>query len=351
MTHPSTGTGDHEMSTTRTALITGVSGQDGMHLARLLMSRDWKVVGTIRPGISSIARMAPYLEGVKLVEHDITDPLGFADLLSWHAPEAVFNLAAFSSVGRSWGDPELVTRTNAMAVVQMLESILRYRDKNAREIRFFQASTAEIFGSDVSGHLDENTPHFPRTPYAIAKSAAHDAVVSYREHYGMHASNGILFNHESPFRGQQFVAGKIARTAAEVACGNAAAKVTLGDIDIERDWGSARDYVQAMVAAVEHSEGGDYVVATGVSHTLRDMLVAAFASVGLDDPTPHVTLDPHMWSSTQADSLTGDPTRAASILGWKATATFEEIIGEMVDVDVRRIRTGVEESTDYLRTP
>ena len=339
------------MSTTRTALITGVSGQDGMFLARLLVSRGWKVVGTIRPGISSIARMAPYLEDVKLVEHDITDSLGFADLLSWHAPEAVFNLAAFSSVGRSWGDPELVMRTNAMAVVQMLDSILRYRDKNARAIRFFQASTAEIFGSAVSGHLDENTSHFPRTPYAIAKSAAHDAVVSYREHYGMHASNGILFNHESPFRGQQFVAGKIARMAAEVACGRTDATVTLGDIDIERDWGSARDYVQCMAAAVDHAEGGDYVVATGTSHTLRDMLVAAFAAAGLDDPMKHVRLDPGMWSTTQADSLTGDPTRAREQLNWKATATFEEVIAEMVAVDMQRITTGVEESTDYLRTP
>src|ERR1044072_2326882 len=194
------------MSTTRTALITGVSGRDGMFLARLLMSRGWKVVGTIRPGISSIARMAPFLEGVKLVEHDITDSLGFADLLSWHAPEAVFNLAAFSSVGRSWGDPELVMRTNGMAVVQMLDSILRYRDKNAREIRFLQASTAEIFGSDVAGHLDEDTAHRPRTPYAIAKSAAHDAVISYREHYGLHASNAILFYFEMTLRGPQVVA-------------------------------------------------------------------------------------------------------------------------------------------------
>jgi GDPmannose 4,6-dehydratase len=336
------------MSTTRTALITGVSGQDGMFLARLLLSRDWKVVGTIRPGISSIARMAPYLEGVKLVEHDITDSLGFADLLSWHAPEAVFNLAAFSSVGRSWSDPELVMRTNGMAVVQMLDSILRYRDKNAREIRFFQASTAEIFGSDVAGHLDEDTAHRPRTPYAIAKSAAHDAVISYREHYGMHASNGILFNHESPFRGQQFVAGKIARAAAEAATGNKDACVTLGDIDIERDWGSARDYVQCMAAAVEHAQGGDYVVATGTSHTLRDMLVAAFAAAGLDDPMKHVRLDPGMWSSTQADSLTGDPTRAGAELNWKASATFEEVISEMVAVDMRRITTGVDESTDYL---
>ena len=336
------------MGSSRTALITGVAGQDGMFLARLLLADGWKVVGTIRPGTSSVARMTPYLDGVRLVEHDVTDGLGFADLLSWHAPHAVFNFAAFSSVWRSWDDPELVTRTNATAVVQMLESIVRHRDRLGREIRFFQASTAEVFGTEVSGPLDEDTPHRPRTPYAIAKSAAHDAVVSYREHHGLHASNGILFNHESPFRGQRFVAGRITRMAAEVACGNRDAYVTLGHIDIERDWGSARDYAHCVGAIVDHPHGGDYVVATGTSYTLRDLLVAAFLAAGLDDPLPHVRLDPGLWRSTQASSLTGDTTRAAIELGWKATATFDELIAEMVRVDLRRVRSGVEESVDYL---
>lgn len=336
------------MSEPRTALITGVAGQDGMYLARLLRSRGWRVVGTVRPGISSIARMAPYLEGVEIVDHELTDGLRFDDLLSRHAPEAVYNLAAFSSVGRSWSDPELVSRTNTLAVVGMLQSLLRYRDKNARDVRFFQASSAEVFGSDVEGALDEQTPHRPRTPYAISKSAAHHSVISFREKYDLFACNGVLFNHESPFRGQQFVAGKIARAAAEVACGNRA-KVALGDIDIERDWGAAADYVDAMMRAMHHEDADDYVIATGTTHTLRQMLVAAFESVGVDDPMPYVTLDPHLWSSTQASALRGDASRANTQLGWTAQTTFEALIADMVEVDIRRIKSGVDESADYVR--
>ena len=331
----------------KTALITGAAGQDGMYLARLLLSRGWRVVGTVRPGISSIARMAPYLDGVEIVDHELTDSLRFADLLSRYAPEAVYNLASFSSVGRSWDDHTLVHRTNSLAVIEMLESLLRYRDKNAREVRFFQASTAEVFGGEVAGALDEETPHRPRTPYAIAKSAAHHAVVSYREKYDLFACNGILFNHESPFRGQQFVAGKIARAAAEVACGNAAT-ISLGDIDIERDWGAARDYVDAMMRALQHTTADDYVIATGTTYTLRQMLDTAFASVGLDDPLAHLSIDPNLWSSTQANALCGAPGKAQRQLDWVAGTTFEALIAEMVDIDVRRITSGIEESASYL---
>jgi len=319
-----------------------------MYLARSLRANGWRVVGTVRPGISSIARMAPYLDGIEIVEHELTDSLRFAELLSRFAPAAVYNLAAFSSVGRSWDDPELVTRTNALAVVEMLESLLRYRDKNARDVRFFQASSAEVFGGEVEGSLDEQTPHRPRTPYAVSKSAAHHSVISYREKYELFACNGVLFNHESPFRGRQFVAGKIARAAAEVACGNRA-KVSLGDIDIERDWGAAVDYVELMKRALQHDHADDYIVATGASHTLRQMLVTAFDSVGLGDPDPHVSLDPHLWSATQASALRGDPARAKEQLGWAAVTSFEDLIADMVDVEVRRIKSGIEESVDYLR--
>lgn len=336
------------MSEPRTALITGVAGQDGMYLARLLRSNSWRVVGTVRPGISSIARMAPYLEGVEIVDHELTDSLRFDDLLSRFAPEAVYNLAAFSSVGRSWTDPELVTRTNTLAVVDMLQSLLRYRDKNARDVRFFQASSAEVFGGEVEGSLDEETPHRPRTPYAIAKSAAHHSVISFREKYDLFACNGVLFNHESPFRGQQFVAGKITRAAAEIACGRPA-RVHLGDIDIERDWGAAADYVVAMMGAMRHDRADDYVIATGTSHTLRDMLVSAFGSVGLGDPMPYVSLDPHLWSSTQASALLGDASKAHKQLGWTAETTFDALIADMVDVEVRRITSGVDESEAYVR--
>lgn len=331
-----------------TALITGIAGQDGMYLARHLRANGWHVIGTVRPGVSSIARMAPYLAGVEIVEHDLLDTLGFGELLSRFAPDAVYNLAAFSAVGRSWAEPELASRTNMVAVVEMLETLLRHRDKNAQDVRFFQASTAEVFGSDVDGPLDERTQHRPRTPYAVAKSAAHHLVISYRERYGLFACNGVLFNHESPFRGQQFVAGKIARVAAEASCGTRAT-VALGDLDVERDWGAAADYVQAMAAMLSHDVPDDYVIGTGTTHTLRDMLEVAFAAVGRDDPLDHVEMMPHMWSSTQASALLADPVKAARELDWKASTGFDELIADMVAVDVRRIRSGIAESDSYLR--
>lgn len=339
--------GTDPMKDAPTALITGVSGQDGIHLARLLRAEGRRVVGTVRPGSRSAARMAPYLDGVEIVEHDVTDAPGFEELLAHHRPESVFNLAGFSSVGRSWNDPELVLRTNTVAVIEMLQSLLRHRDGTGHDVHFFQASSAEVFGGDVEGPLDEDTPHRPRTPYAVAKSAAHHAVISYREKYGLFACNGVLFNHESAFRGQQFVAGKIARAAAEVSCGGTA-QVFLGDIDIERDWGAAADYVDAMMRILDHDRADDYVIATGTSHTLREMLVAAFDSVGLGDPMPHVTIDTGLWSSTQASALRGDATRARSNLDWAATTKFDAMVADMVEVDLRRIRSGIDESADYM---
>ena len=332
---------------TRTALITGVSGQDGMFLARRLLADGDRVVGTVRPGISSLARMAPYLTGVEIVEHDLTDTDTFAELVSRYSPDEVYNLAGFSSVGRSWADASLATRTNVLAVVEMLEHLLRHRDKNSRDVRFFQASTAEVFGSEVEGALNEDTPHRPRTPYAVAKSAAHHTVVAYREKHDLFASNGILFNHESPFRGQQFVAGKIIRAAVAAARGESA-PVTLGDLDVQRDWGAAVDYVNCMVASLRHVTAHDYVVATGETHTLRDMIKVAFEAAGVDDTDGHVQLSSHMWSATQAPALMGDPSRAAEKLGWKASTSFEDLITEMVRVDTLRLQSGVDEHLDYL---
>ncbi|MET0447421.1 MAG: GDP-mannose 4,6-dehydratase [Aeromicrobium sp.] len=331
-----------------TALITGIAGQDGMYLARHLRASGWNVVGTVRPGASSIGRTAPYLGGVQIVEHDLRDAVGFAALVSRLAPQAVYNLAAFSAVGRSWTQPELASCTNMVAVVEMLETLLRHRDATGQDVRFFQASTAEVFGSDVDGPLDEHTQHRPRTPYAVAKSAAHHLVISYRERYGLFACNGVLFNHESPFRGQQFVAGRIARVAAEAACGTRTT-VALGDLDVERDWGAAADYVQAMAAMLAHDVPDDYVIGTGTTHTLRDMLTVAFAAVGRDDALDHVDMVPGMWSATQAAALLADPVKAARELDWKAGTGFAELIADMVAVDVRRITSGLAESESYLR--
>ncbi|WP_229052212.1 GDP-mannose 4,6-dehydratase [Aeromicrobium sp. Leaf350] len=332
----------------RTALITGVSGQDGMFMARRLLRDGWQVVGTVRPGISSLARMAPYLEGVEIVEHDLLDAAGFDELVVRHSPDVVTNFAGFSSVGRSWNDADLVLRTNATTVVAMVESLLRYRDKNARDVRFLQASSAEMFGPDASGALDESAPHRPRTPYAIAKSAAHHTVGAYREKHGLLGSTAILFNHESPFRGQQFVAGRIARLAAQTALG-IPARLDLGDLDVERDWGAAADFVDAMAAAVLHEQADDYVLATGTTHTLRDMLTVAGAAAGVDDLVDRVDLSAHLWSSIQAPALLGDATRAREQLGWQPQTSFEDLVTDMVRVDLERLRSGVDESADYLR--
>ncbi|MFS3127164.1 GDP-mannose 4,6-dehydratase [Nocardioides sp. Bht2] len=331
----------------KTAIVTGVAGQDGMYLARDLLARGWRVLGTTRPGSGSSARLKPYLDGVELVAADLGDIAVFAELVDRHRPDAVFNLAGFSSVGRSWGDPALVLHTNATVVASMLETLLRHRDATGREVRFFQASSAEMFGSEVSGALDEETPHRPRTPYAVAKSAAHQLLISYREKYDLFACNGILFNHESPFRGQQFVAGKIVRAAAEAACG-LSPTVTLGDLDVHRDWGAAVDVVEGIRRSLTHDRPMDYVFATGVSHTLRDMIEVAFSSVGIDDPSPYLKLEPQMWSSTQADALLGNASRAQVELGWEAHCGFAELISDMVRVDLERLRTGVEEDEQYL---
>jgi GDPmannose 4,6-dehydratase len=292
--------------------------------------------------------MAPYLTGVEIVEHDLVDAAGFVDLLDRAAPEVVYNLGAVSAVARSWSVPELVIRTNLLAVGEMLEAILRHRDAVGRDVRFFQASTAEVFGSEVFGSLGEGTAHQPRTPYAVAKSAAHHLVIAYRERYELFAANAVLFNHESPFRGQQFVAGRIARVAAAAACGQHTT-VALGDLDIRRDWGAAVDYVDAIARMMDHDTPGDFVVASGTTHTLRDMLTVAFDSVGLGDFDDHVELQPKLWSSTQAEALLGDPSKARRELGWTATVSFEDLVADMVAVEVRRIRTGVAESAAYVR--
>lgn len=329
------------------ALVTGVAGQDGMYVSRLLIDRGWRVVGTIRPGSGSVDRMRPYIAGVELVEHDQRDVEGFAALLRRHRPRSIYNLAGFSAVQASWQAATEVTLTNSVAVVEMLEEVVRFRDESGFAPRFVQASSAEMFGPETVGKLTEGVAHDPRTPYAVSKSAAHYAVNAYRDRHEIFGCGMILFNHESPFRGRQFVAGRIARLAAEVSQGRDS-RITLGALDVERDWGAASDVAAALVAALDHDTPADYVVATGESRTLRDMLRVAFAAVGRDDALDHVDLQPSMWSTIQASSLLGDAGRAHERLGWQPLVDFETLVKDMVDTDLRRLATGVEESADYL---
>jgi GDPmannose 4,6-dehydratase len=326
---------------TPTALITGVAGQDGVLLARHLVSSGYRVVGTVRPDVSTPLR--PYLDGVVIEEHDLRDATGFDHLLETYGPDEVYNLAGFTSVGASWDQPELVMEINAYAVDSMLRSLVKRGG-----VKFFQASSSEVFGPDAPNPQDESTPHSPKSPYAESKSRAHEATVRAREDEGLFACVGVLYNHESPLRGAQFVTRKITRAAAEIGEG-LRDTVTLGNLEVSRDWGAARDYVVAMHAAVKQQQPADYVLASGRLHTLAELLQVAFAAVGIDDPWPHVEQDPVLLRKADAPGLTGDAGKARRELGWSPTTTFDELVREMVSVDQLRLRSGVEEDVSYLR--
>jgi GDPmannose 4,6-dehydratase len=325
---------------TRTALITGVAGQDGVLLARHLMSEGYRVVGTTRPGAASPLRC--YLDGVVLEQHDLRDADGFDRLLESHAPDEVYNLAGFTSVAASWDNQDLVMDVNAVAVDGMVRSLVKRGG-----VKFFQASSSEVFGPDARNPQDESTPLEPKNPYAESKSRAQRATIRARDEHGLFACVGILYNHESPLRAKQFVSRKITHAAAEIAAGRRET-VSLGNLDVSRDWGAASDYVVAMHAALQQRDPTDYVIASGQLRTLGDLLEAAFACVGIDDPWSHVVQDPALLRKEDAPGLTGDPAKAKRELGWAPTMTFEEVVHEMVEVDIRRIRSGVEEDVAYF---
>jgi len=274
--------------------------------------------------------MAPYLDGVNVVEHDVRDTAGFRTLLERHEPAEVYNLAGFSSVGASWEQPELALETNGRAVGAMVEVLAEFGGA-----RFFQASSAE--------ELDSGS----NSPYAQGKRAAHEYVRTARDAHGVFACAGMLYNHESPLRGRHFVTRKITRAAAEIAAGQRD-KVQLGNLDVARDWGHAKDYVNAMVLMLRHDTPEDFTVATGISHTLEQLLVTAFEAAGLSDPWQYVEQDPSLIRPTDAESMVGDASRAREVLVWAPTTTFTQLVAEMVAVDVRRVETGIEESLDYL---
>lgn len=330
------------------ALITGVGGQDGVYLARLLVGRGYRVVGTLHPGTGGGPHPAlPYLDGVTVLEHDVTDAPRFEQLLEDLRPDEIYNLAAFSSVGASWDNREHVAEVNGMAVLRMLDALLRHRDRHGSCGRFYQASTSEMFGLSKEQPQTEDTPHYPRSPYAVAKSFAHYLTINYRESYDLYCCSGILYNHESPLRGRQFVTRKITRAAAEIACG-VRDRVTLGNLAVERDWGAASDYVTAMHLLLQHDNPDDYIIATGQSHSLERLLEVAFDSAGLGDPWQYVDQDPTLIRPTDVGGLIGDASKARVQLGWEPTVRFEQVVDQMVQVDIRRVKSGVEESADYL---
>jgi GDPmannose 4,6-dehydratase len=317
--------------TTKTALITGITGQDGSYLAELLLAEGYRVVGMTRRSSTTTDERIAHLAGkLELIQGDLLDQASLVAALRDVGPDEVYNLAAQSFVPTSWNQPVLTGEFTALGVTRMLEAV---RQVDA-EVRFYQASSSEMFGKVHEVPQTESTGFHPRSPYGVAKAYGHFLTVNYRESYGIHAVSGILFNHESPRRGLEFVSRKVTDGAARIALG-LATELPMGNLDAERDWGFAGDYVRAMWLMLQQPEPSDYVIATGIAHSVRDLCRIAFERVGLDYER-HVTLDPGLLRPAEVDHLLGDPTKARTVLGWESTVTFAELIETMVDADVAR---------------
>ena len=317
----------------KTALITGITGQDGAYLARLLLAKEYRVVGlTPRRGSDTMWRLRELgvLDRIEIAYGDVTDMGSVLGILARYEPDEVYNLAAQSFVGASWDQPVHTADVNAIGTVNMLEG-LRQRRSSAR---FYQASTSEMFGKAQAQLQSEATPFYPRSPYGVAKLYAHWITVNYRESFGMHASSGILFNHESPLRGIEFVTRKVSDGVAKIKLG-LADRLVLGNLDAQRDWGFAADYVDAMWRMLQQPAPADYVIATGVTTTIRDMVRLAFSHAGLDWER-HVATDPALLRPAEVDMLRGDASKAHAALGWRASTSLAQLMGMMVDADIAR---------------
>jgi GDPmannose 4,6-dehydratase len=320
--------------TTQTALITGITGQDGSYLAEFLLEKGYRVVGmTRRSSTVSNERIAHLEDRIEFVQGDLLDQASLVSALREVDPDEVYNLAAQSFVPTSWNQPVLTGEFTGLGVTRMLEAV-RQVDGG---IRFYQASSSEMFGKVREVPQTELTPFHPRSPYGVAKAYGHFLTVNYRESYGMYAVSGILFNHESPRRGLEFVSRKVTDGAARIKLG-LATELPMGNLDAERDWGYAADYVQAMWLMLQQPEPTDYVIATGVAHSVRDLCQIAFERVGLDY-LRHVKLDAKFNRPAEVDHLLGDATKAHANLGWQPTVSFRELIEMMVDADVARHET------------
>ena len=320
--------------TGKTALVTGVTGQDGAYLSQLLLAKGYRVVGlTPRRGSDTMWRLRELgvLENIEIAYGDVTDMGSVLGILARFAPDEIYNLAAQSFVGASWDQPTHTADVNAIGTVNVLEGI-RQRLPQAR---FYQASTSEMFGMAQAAVQNEQTPFYPRSPYGVAKLYAHWITVNYRESFGIHASSGILFNHESPLRGIEFVTRKVTDAVARIKLGRSE-RVTLGNLDAQRDWGYAADYVDAMWRMLQQPEPGDYVVATGVTTTIRDMCRLAFEHAGLDW-NRHVVVDAGLFRPAEVDVLRGDASKARERLRWRPTTGLAQLLGLMVDADLRRL--------------
>ncbi|WP_040352933.1 GDP-mannose 4,6-dehydratase [Blastopirellula marina] len=316
----------------RTALITGITGQDGSYLAEFLLEKGYEVHGCFRrASTSSFERIQHLLDRISVHPADLLDQTSLEHLVRTVGPHEVYNLGAQSFVGSSWGQPILTGDVTGLGVTRILEAI-RSVDKS---IRFYQASSSEMFGKVHETPQRESTPLHPRSPYGVAKAYGHYMTANYRESYDMYACSGILFNHESPRRGLEFVTRKITDGVARIKLG-LAHELRLGNLDAKRDWGFAGDYVEAMWMMLQQDAPEDYVVATGETHSVREFVEIAFSRVGLNWED-HVVIDPKFYRPAEVDLLLGDPTRARKELGWEPKMSFQELTETMIDSDMRRV--------------
>ena len=314
----------------RRALITGVTGQDGSYLAELLLEQGYEVHGMVRrASTEKFERIEHLRERITLHQGDLLDHRSLVDALRAARPDEVYNLAAMSFVAVSWIQPTLTAEFTGVGVTRLLEALR----EAAPEARFYQASSSEMFGKVRQTPQNEETPFYPRSPYGVAKAYGHFITVNYRESYELHATSGILFNHESPRRGLEFVTRKITWHAAAIKLG-LAQELRLGNLDAKRDWGYARDYVEAMWLMLQQDEPEDFVIATGQTHTVRDCVEIAFDQAGLSSEG-HVVLDEAFLRPAEVDLLVGDATKAKRQLGWEPKTNFEQLIRMMVDADLK----------------
>ena len=325
----------------KTALITGITGQDGSYLAEFLLEKGYRVVGmTRRSSTDSMQRIEHLGDRIELLQGDVLDQASLVAAIQAAKPMEVYNLAAMSFVPTSWNQPVLTGEFTGLGVTRMLEAI-RQVDTS---IKFYQASSSEMFGKVREVPQTELTPFHPRSPYGVAKAYGHFLTVNYRESFGIFAVSGILFNHESPRRGLEFVTRKVTDGAARISLGMAK-ELRMGNLDSRRDWGYAGDYVRAMWAMLQQPIPCDYVIATGTDHSVRDLCRLAFERVGLDYEK-YVVVDEKLLRPAEVDQLLGDSTKARQELGWEPTVGFEELIHMMVDADMERLRTHPVRSTD-----
>ena len=317
------------------ALITGITGQDGSYLAEFLLNQGYEVCGMVRRSSTvNFERIAHIQDRITLVAGDLLDEVSMIHILRDHRPAEVYNLAAQSFVQTSWNQPVLTGETTALGVTRLLDAI-RTVDPG---IRFYQASSSEMFGKVQAVPQDETTPFYPRSPYGVAKVYGHWITINYRESYDLHASSGILFNHESPRRGLEFVTRKVTHGVARIKAG-LDDRLALGNLDAQRDWGYAADYVRAMWLMLQQDQPDDYVVATGETHSVRELVTLAFAAADLDWER-YVVIDERFLRPAEVDLLVGDPTKAEEVLGWKREVDFPGLVQMMVEADLALVAAG-----------